>query len=344
MITEKIIEDDISLTTAELTSGDINSVIENKIRKKYERKCWQNVYVVKVKEIIKRNAIKMAIDRIDGQGNTNAQFRVEAIEFAHGDVLTGCRVIDIIKDSKIICEREDAIVTFRDRFFISPKPDQILFVRVKRASYLTNQNKANVYGSPYVIDSKKKIIHIPTGETSYAEDQKRLLSNVLKNVSIAQERIKKSKSTLVKFFEIMLYPYKDGSPADTPKKATPRGSTLIDIFDLAKDIASGKIKKQSKAALMSHPAVNMSTMKMYQLPESWNEKLMEGAKAEKEVRSKLQTYVIDKSHFDIILNVLYEHIVFLNTVADLCEIYADDSLRKKHNNIWESYERVKITL
>lgn len=343
MIIEKIIEDDFSLTTEELTSGDINRVIESKIRRKYERKCWENVYIVKVIKIIKRNAIKMAIDRIDGQGNTNAQFLVEALQFGNGDVLTGCKIVDIVKDSKIICERSDAVITFRDRFFISLVPGQILFVRVKRSSYLTNQDKASIYGSPYVIDAKKKIIFIPTNETSYMEDQKRILAENIKRVTEAQERVKKCDTALVKFFENMLYPYKNGSPSETPKKVIPGGAVIVDAFALAKDIVSGKIKKTTQAAMVAHPAIQASTMKIYQLPEAWTETLFKHAQLEKE-ESKMQMYITDKSQFDVILNIMYEHIVYLNTISELCVIYADSALRKKHDNIWESYERIKIAI
>jgi hypothetical protein len=340
MIIDKIIEDDISLTTAELTSGDINSVIEAKIRNKYEGKCWDNVYVIKFKKIIKRNAIRMSVDRIDGSGNTNAQFIVEANEFVPGDVIVGCSIVDIIKDSKIICERDDAVITLKDQFFISPKQNQTLFIRVENASYLANHTKASVYGAPYVIDTRI-IIQIPASE-NYTEDQKKMIAHALGRVANEQERVSNCGAELVKFFEGVLYPYKGGNPRDTPKKTTPAGSTLIDMFAMAKDIVSGKIKKVTgpggSGALMSHPAVNSSTMKAYQLPAAWTEKLKDTA-----VKGS-DTYVIDKTQFDIIMKILYEHALYLHTIADLCIAYKDASIRKKHDNIWDSYDRIKISI
>ena len=333
---EKIIEDDISLSTEDLTSGDINGTIMRKLKEKYEGRCWDNVYVLTVKSVVKRNAIKMSQSMIDGHGNTNAQFLVDAIELVPGDILVGCKIIEIEKHSVILCDHEYASVTIGDKF-LSPKKGQMLFVQVDQSSYLTNEDKISVRSSPFVIDDKK-LIYVMSDKTDLSNDEKMMLEKALQRVDNAKARVSKQGKSTSDFFEDLLYPYKNGSTKTTPKKLTPKGSNLVDAVIIAKDMIAGK--KTAHGAYLSHPAVNMTTSSIYQLPESWNEKLRESA-AKEDISN---TYVMDKTAYDVVLKVLYEHSIYLNAIADMCDTYATEKLRKSHDNIWESYRRIKIPM
>lgn len=339
MYIEKIIEDDISLSVEDLTSGDVNGAIERKLKQKYEGKCWDNAYIVKVVKILKRNGIPISHTLTDGQGRTNAQFMVEAVELVPGDILVGCKIIEIEKHSVILCEHEYANVTIGDKF-ISPKKGQMLFVQVDQSSYLTNEDKISVRSSPFVIDDRK-IVYIPSGGGGgITTDEKLMLTRALERLAAAHSRVDGCSKSLVKFFEDLLYPYEKGSVSTTPKALTPKGAVLTNIETLARNMIAGK--KFSTGAFVSHPATNMTTVQAYQLPENWTSKLLEGAEAEKKALGEMRSYIIDKTTYDVVLKVLYEHSIYLNVIADMCKVYHDEKIRKSHDNIWESYRRVKL--
>lgn len=341
MIIEKVIEDNVSLSTRELMSANIQQVILDKLRYKYEGHCWENAYIIRVIEIIKRSNIKMARDRLDGQGDTNAQFRVEAIIYPQGDVLTGCTINIINRYSNIVCEHEHAVVILKDNgYFLSPKVGQKITVMVQQSSYLTREEKVQIYSSPYTLDKRQVLYRIPA-LTSITDDQIKLLEISLgrvKSARAALDIVKKTSSESVKFFESTMYAYAD-TPDSILKKLKTPGYNLMDLESTARDMVSGKIKSIGKAgehlAYMRHPSTNMATSKIYELTKGWESGVA------KMITIKPQN-VSDKSLIDLITDVLNEHSIYLNMIASMSQIYDKVDMRKQHANIWESYTKQKV--
>jgi hypothetical protein len=338
---QKVIEDNVSLSTRDLTSGNIHQAIVNKLKAKYEGKCWDNAYIVEIVEILRKSSIKMARDRLEGQGDANVQFKVNAINYPEGDVLVGCRIDSIKRHNLIICEYENAVVVIGDDFFISPKNNQLITVQIETASYLTNKDEVMVYAKPYAV-KMVSVIYKVLAVSSFTDDMKKMLRVSLDRVNSARTIVEAAKKADIKFFTDIMYPYTENVDTVIGKIGS-TGLKLVDMEKLANEIISGKVKGMSGSygdslIYMKHPAINMTTPKIYELTSGWEASMQKIAsftvkdKSEgtKEFRVKPDK-VFDKTFIDLIVDTLNEYSIYLNMIANMARVYARTEIRDKHN-------------
>ena len=336
---QKVIEDNISLSTAELFSGNIQQVILDKLKFKYERKCWDNSYVVEVVEILKRSSIKMARDRLNGQGDANVQFLVNAVVYPTGDILVGCVIDNILKHDRIICVQGDINITTAEGFFIDPKLGQLLTLQVVDVNYRQPDGTLMIYASPHLINKRPVLYKFPK-MTSFTRDQKDLLQMALTRLGDAHERFRKaSRSASVKFFEDKVYPYNE-THAKVMAKLKTDGYNIVNMEEISTNIVNGKIKSigsENMLGYMKHPSISMSTPNVYELdPTKWESGV-------KKMIHMAPEKVVDKTFIDLAVSVLNEHSIYLNMIADMSEVYNTDEIRNKHENIWKSYVNVQLS-
>jgi hypothetical protein len=211
---------------------------------------------------------------------------------------------------------------------------------VQQSSYLTREDKVQIYSSPYMTDKRQVLYRIPA-LTNVTDDQIKLLEISLERIKSARAALdtaRKASGTSVSFFESTMYAYADAPDAVLKKIKTP-GYNLLDLESMAREMVAGKTKSVGKAgeylAYMRHPSTNMATTKIYELTKGWESGVT------KMITIKPQN-VSDKSLIDLMTDVLNEHSIYLNMIASMSQIYASADMRKQHANIWESYVKQKM--
>ena len=140
----------INLSAAEQFEN-IDQIILDKLRSRYEGKCEQNILVKKIVGIIKRSCIRLSKNQLNGSSELSVRFQVEAIVYYPDDILTGCEVLYIDTNSNTIgCKHTHAIITVKGaRKLVGIEVGNKLTLKVNAVSYLRGKSQIVIQATPF---------------------------------------------------------------------------------------------------------------------------------------------------------------------------------------------------
>src|SRR6185437_13766976 len=231
----KIYETTLNITAKEMYF-DLDKVIMDKLREKYEGKCEKDSLIVKILGIDKKSFCRLSKSRLDGSGNIDLQFRAEAVVYNNDDILTGCEIQKIEKGNKIICKHEIAVVNIKgNKNLQSLQPKQKITNKIETISYLKGVDKITIYGVPYSY-SYKFTLYL-TNFKSISRENVEILANKIKEIDSEREKYKSADKSSTKFFSNLYYPFKESFDSPEKKNLIKNSKVeLVNIYDLARKI------------------------------------------------------------------------------------------------------------
>ena len=105
MIIVKTIQTKVHIDDSELLySGDINSVVIDNLKQRFEGYCYMSCLVLEVLDILQRSNFVFSKQRQDGSATCNVCFKVKGIVIKKNELIHDCVVKKIDKDVHKISE------------------------------------------------------------------------------------------------------------------------------------------------------------------------------------------------------------------------------------------------
>ena len=231
MIINKIIETGLNIQHPIDVYVDSENNIRNLLIDMYEGKCFRSCFIVRVLEI--KNISECVMDQRGGEcvGKVSVQFEVEAVVYAKGEVINGCKVVqrDRVSDIIIASSKYGSICLNSHVSLANIQKDQMVSVRVGEARYNIGSTKISINAYPYLSDDSaivfKTIKELSSNDMSSMSNDLIKLSERTKEEERKIAAYTKENPRGIEFFKKLLYTYKEEKPE-------PAGIKVMKIEDL----------------------------------------------------------------------------------------------------------------
>jgi hypothetical protein len=334
----KIYETVLNITAIEMYSN-LDLIIVDKLRAKYEGVCEKSTLILKIIGVVKRSKCRFVTDRLDGSGSICVQFTAEAIVYHENDILVGCEVQKVERNNRIICKYEHAVVNIKSNKNLQTlKPGQFITTQVINSTYTTGQKMITVNALPYIYPSNFTIYMLDT--TSVAFEDIEILERKIVDIDEEYKLYAKANTKLVNKLQDYYYPFKNDF---NHKQSLPKGMAYESVYDMAmKFMESEKSKSKTKSfelAIFRHPIIEKSTPYVMTVDQ-------------KTLKAGIETDLLDPQQYNItmitqpaahvFLKLLDDYLKFLRMIREMSEIYNTESKLEDHHNIWNIYQRLKV--
>lgn len=322
MIIKKVLETSIDLTDpVEIYNHDINPMIIKKLTTRYKNRCFQSIYVLSIVKIIRRSSIKMTTARLDGSASIDIQFEVEGIVLIEGNILHGCKVIEIHTNAITAEHKYVGIKLQRDS---SNKISQILQIGqvipviVKKVRYIPNQSKISMIASPYVPSITDPVVYKISSGLSMEETEK--LGMFIDQIADELKLHTDTETKRYAFFKDLMYPYKVNMKYESSHQAESLGFKPVELnlTNLTK-ISHG---------LLTYPSEdNRSNNRMF-----WSKKTS--------VPGGIM--VVNADMFPVVASYLNQYLTYLMALRGFVETYKTDESIKGLIAYWRMCKMSKL--
>jgi hypothetical protein len=308
--------------------NDLDVVVLDQLRQKFEGKCERGALIVKILEIVKRSKCHLSTSQLDGSGDISVQFKVRAIVYQEGELLVG-EIQHIERSHKILCKHENAVIDVKGDASVQKltKGQQILIL-VTNAKYIKGNEKINIYGIPYSYSFQFDIFHIKNFDIT--DEDKSLIKDKIRQMDDEIGIYNKLPKNDTKFFNDVLYPFVKSSPKD------PQYFSKINMVTLAKKIIDGKPPKDGSLLIM-HPRINKQNPEVYLVDPTFLKNMQKNHLLD----PHLFKFRIVGESSKVVLKFMSEYLRHLAAIKEMVETYNTSEIRKKHNNLWAIYDKKK---
>ncbi len=319
MIITKILETSVDLYDPDdIYTLDPKALLLDKLNERYQNKCFSSLLILKVVDIIRYSGFNMVTDRLDGGAYVDVQFKVEGIILVRGEVLQGCKVINVTSSGIIVNHVYAVGMLMQDKYkkaFSVIKKDQRVPVIVEDATYNVGKSQITISCKPYTPQLFNTMIYNIINIISPADTEK--LDNILSELSkeeSAHVAIKNTES--YEFFKNLIYPLKTARKfqlSNTGATFKPVPVSLKNILE----IRDGSIT--SSDITVSEFLVHSKKTFTYENAED----------------------VIDSPLYPAISSILQERIMYLRTLREFAEYYDTTEKTQEMLAYWKICMRVK---
>lgn len=313
MFITKVLETTVDIfNPIEIYASDIESILTKKLSERYVNRCYQSIYITDVSRIIRRSSIMMVDNRLDGAAYVDVQFEVKGIVLVQGEIIHGCKVIEIHANA-ITAENKFAGIKLQKEVGgnISKilKVGQKIPVVVQKSRYTPNQSSISVIGTPYIPAKTDEVFYTISKGLDPHETEK--LGILMEKVE-AEEALHKaiSKEKPYEFFKDILYPFKVAQKYDQKKNISDLDFKYVPIeLKSILNISDGLIVYPSEE--------NKSNKRFLWSKHRDAEKLQTGS------------LIISSSLYPVISDIVDKYILYLQALRGFVETYpTPDSMQE----------------
>jgi hypothetical protein len=309
MIIKKIQETSIDLMTPqEIFHHDIDTLLMQKLSSRYRGRCFQSIYILSIVRIIRRSSIRMTITRLDGSASVDVQYEVEGLVLNPGDVLHGCKIIEI-HNNAITAEHKYVGIKLQNS--VTNKISQILQVGqtipvvVQKVRYIPHQKNISMIATPYIpTTNEDPIYRIKSALTPPEVEKLGMFVDQIDDELKLHDGIKDERKYI--FFHDLMYPYKNNIKYER---------TQIAEFMGMKPIALNlKSLIGIKSGVVSMPSEDhLSNQRIF-----WSNST--------KVPSELQ--LIDIDMYPVAASYFNRYLSYLQTLRGFVETYTADNIKQ----------------
>lgn len=310
----KIIENRINIDNiSDMYCADYNKNILNILKKLYVNRCFKSIYILDIIRIVSRSGLHCKNKTLDGGTYIDISFEVSGICYEKGEIIHGCKIINISNDGSMIAKSNYASIKIEnpDNLVLVEVDDEIPVI-VRMSRYNIYEEEVSIMAIPLMPMVKPSIIYKiidnvdnDTNLFDYKELTK--LENTLKD-------IKKNNKLVYKFFTELLYPYKSIKGLQAIK------GTEINMTNLNK----------------------LEADDMLYTPESYlDDNTFILVNKNKEILKKNDTTTLEISKKDYTLSALSVYSVRLNTLLEFLQTYDTIAKIKEKTQVWKLYNILK---
>ena len=322
MIITKTIQTKVHIDDSVLLySGDIDAVVMDNLKQRFEGYCYMSCLILEVLEIQKRSNFVFSKQRHDGSASCNVRMKVKGIVIKKHEMLHDCVVKKIDKDGHIICKNKHSAVYIRaSKALQTIKQGQTIVALAGLVKYKMFKPAISVNALPFIpiTDKSTEVIYTvivsnPTGI-------------VQKMLTRMDEEIKNNQSLdkdVYAFFMDLLYPYKTKKRFDTVK------SSAKPLTQIAKSTNGTKLNlSQPDWILMDTPLVIVHSK-----VDSDN------VLGSDDLKSTQEGIVVTEEYENIMGYMIHKYIEHMVTLRKLCTSYDSMEKVKDNSNVWDIYKR-----
>ncbi len=320
-VVRKIIETTVDLfKSVDIYAADVKKMITEKLIQRYVGKCFQSMLIQSITNIIRYSDTYLVDNRLDGAAYIDVQFEAEGLVFVKGEVLHGCKVVDITTTGVIVSHKYAGGLLQSDpkkQVIKIIKKDQLIPVIIQAARYTPNQNQITIRGIPYVTMDPSNVFYNITEVLSPADTDKvdALLAELSEEMKLHSGMTSKS----YEFFKELVYPYKTTQKFESSK--------LSEQFS--------KVGTELKSILEINSGCIMSPVETYK---------SSGLSLYHSKKSAGASYglVIDSPLYPAILEIITKRLMYLRDLRGFAEQY--DAQEKIQENMiyWKVCQSLKV--
>lgn len=321
----KIYETIINLSPIE-QYNNIDQIIMDKLKKYFELRCRGDSLITNIRGIIKRSRVRQAVDRLDGSGDVNVKYQVDAIVYHPGDILTNCQISRIDRNHSIICTHGDNVVITLHGLNIlrNLKQDQRIAVLVQKVSYPTEQRKITIKGIPYSYPMMFTIYQL-SDELNVAEMPEDFLELLRKKyLAIATERdaLLKTDEAVRKKIISIYYPFRKPHTEPLPN------TEFLDLNQFDPDAKKPLIVPQGK--FLSRPPILEKSSAIISASDS--------AEA---INATSAGEIIAEQPIRVLISLLDDYLNYIIFIRESAEEFDSEEKFIANANIWQIYNHIK---
>lgn len=271
-VVKKTLETSVDLYKAsDIYAPNVSAMLVEKLTERYVGKCYQSMLIQKIDSIIKYSETHMVDNRLDGAAYIDVQFVVEGLILVQGELLHGCKVVDITQSGVIVTHPNAGGLVMADakkQVIKILKKDQIIPVNIQAARYNLNQPQITIRGTPYAPSIRTSVYYNITDIMSPEETEK--LSELMEELSVELSlHAKISSEKTYKFFEELVYPYKTNQKFEMSQlgskftKITPDLKSILDIRDGCIIVPEESYKAPGLSIYYSKKPMSQETVQNY---------------------------------------------------------------------------------
>ena len=304
-----------------LYAGDIDAVVMDNLKQRFEGYCYMSCLVLDVLEIQQKSNFVFSRQRHDGSASCNVQFRVRGIVIKKHEMLHDCVVKKIDKDGHIICKNKYSAVYIKaSKALQTIKQGQTIVALAGLVNYKLFKPAISVNALPFIpiIDRSSDVI--------YTVQVSNTTGIVKKMLARMEDEIKQNQSLdkdVYAFFLDLIYPYRTKKRYDKDKAST---KTLSQIASLT---GGTKLNLSQPDWLPMDKPVVLS----YDKVES------ENVLGTDELKATEDGIVVSENYEAIMGYMVHKYIEHMVTIRKLCTSYSTIELVKENGNIWDIYKR-----
>ena len=317
-----------------LYSGDLDSVILDKIQRKFIDKCYKGALI---KEIVGLKHNRGLFENIsaDNDGSMMASVCFTALGIVHpvNGFVHDCKINTFSKNGITICESKYSNLMFRSNISQHFKTGQRVILRNKRSIYKIASDKIASSATPFIplftenVIFKVRVDQIDTKAANKVSTVAEKYNKELKNVD----------TKTLSYFSKLLYPYKTKERYNSELKT----GKLVDISQLPRSIPRGFKKGNyiyisysdrmygniGKVLIHDHKKINIrSPMKS-------------GSIMSASIKGVSFT-VIEESKNALEL-IAHKHLVEAASLMEFCKLYNTQKKINDNKQMWSIYEKYK---
>lgn len=309
-----------------LYSGNIDTVIMDNLKQRFEGHCYMSCLIVEIIGIQNRSNFIFSKHRQDGSATCNVRFTVFGIVIKKYEMLHECVVKKIDKDGHIICKNKHAAIYIKvSKALQSIKEDQTIVALAGAVKYKIFKPAISINALPFIpmknISSLviyNVIVKHPTG----------IIKKMIKDLDAEIKNNKSLPPDVHSFFMKLIYPYKSNDKLnELKKKATVQ--SLHDIANLPNNkqlyISQPDILPRDKPVAAVYNTVDSKDLLNHQ-----------------ELQRTPGGIITTEGYETIVGYMIHIHIEHQIMIRQLCTTYNTMELVKKNGNLWDIYTRNRI--
>lgn len=323
MLIEKTIEVGIDIRDPISVFADPDN-LKRILVDRYEKRCFRGCYIVTINKILRQSECVINRDGPPDFGTISVVILVSAIIYAPGEIINGCVVKNKDKSNILICSTDIAsIMVMSNNTLDSVANGQTISVRVANVKYNQGAEKVSVSAVPFILQTKAvvyKLVPEPETQLAAGEEARKLLSNELSESRMVKEINPKAWDT----FSKLLYAWKE------PQRSPP-GAKVHNLTDLFNEYCLGKL--QDVIYIVVDPRINMADLDVYVYSDEPTDDMLGP--------DTIRRYELTSS--GVMAAIRFERANHIRTIKEYVNIYSTEEMINKHRNIWQIFNKAKLT-
>jgi hypothetical protein len=307
-----------------LYSGDIDAVVMDNLKQRFEGFCYMSCLVLDVMDIQQKSNFVFSRQRHDGSASCNVQFRVRGIVIKKHEMLHDCVVKRIDKDGHIICKNKNSAVYIRaSKALQAIKQGQTIVALAGLVSYKMFKPAISVNALPFIpiIDKLSDVIY-----TVRVYNTTGIVKKMLVRMEDEIEQNQSLDKDVYAFFLDLLYPYQ------TKKRYNKNKSSTKTLSQIASSMRGEQLNLSQPGWLPMDRPVVLS----YDNVES------KDVLGTDELKSTEDGIVVSENYEAIMGYMVHKYIEHMVTIRKLCTTYNTMELVNANNNVWDIYKRHRV--
>lgn len=351
----KIITYNVDIVNAqEIFTTDLTALLFEKLKKKFEHKCYQGVFISKVLRIINHSAVVIKSNTVDGAGTVAVQFEVECIRYLKKELIPDVTVIHSsvnLTDNTLHFSNSHIKGIMRmgnesNRAFMNTIAEKSQIpILVNESSYNPGMDAVTIFGLPFTPQefADNPIFFICDSKSSDSMEKHAAILSILEGLNAEiqlHQKLKNEKN--YKFFSELIYPYKQNF-STTAIMNEIEMRTVDDILKMSKAELIYSMLEYHNLDNFSKIPVKVYGKSTAVVDKRTKDKVPEAKSEVSRLELESKYTVIHQSLDDTLKFILTKRMMYLMAVRGMVESF-DSAKTEKLIPFWQLYKGAKLTL